>query len=151
MRRKSFFSSTSGTLFICSAVYGVVRGASSTGGEGLFLLPCAGGRERLHSLISFLLFHLFCARMSSRWASVVRPHTRRKSTFFEGRESLVPLLSGGRQHFNILHLMTAQVRMTSAGLRTVFRHLGRCVQFKWGLFHYSSQMGLHLLFIAFII
>lgn len=88
MRRKSFFSSTSGRLFICSAVYGVVRGARGAGGEGVFLLPCAGGGERLRSLISLLLFHLFCARMSSRWASVVRPNTRRKSTFFEGRESL---------------------------------------------------------------
>lgn len=85
IRRKSFFSSMSGVLFICSAVYGVVRGAGAEGGEGVFLLQCAGGGERLHSLISLLLFLLFCARRSSRRVSVVRPHTRRKSIFFEGR------------------------------------------------------------------
>lgn len=86
MRRNSFFSSISGAPFICSAVYGVVRGAGVEGGEGVFLLQCAGGGERLRSLMSLLLFLLFCARRSSRRASVVRPHTCRKSIFFEGRE-----------------------------------------------------------------
>lgn len=30
-------------------------------------------------------------------------------------------------------------------------HLGRCVQFEWGLFCHSPQMGFHLLLIALII
>lgn len=82
IRRKSFFSASSGALSICSAEYGVVKGVVSVEGEGAFLLPRTAGGERLRSLIILLLFLLFRATISSRWARVVRPHTRRKSTFF---------------------------------------------------------------------
>ncbi|KAA8590224.1 hypothetical protein FQN60_014158 [Etheostoma spectabile] len=72
-------------LSISSAEYGVVKGAGGVGGEGAFLLPRTAGGETLRSLIILLLFLLFRARSSSRWATVVRPHTRRKSTFFGER------------------------------------------------------------------
>lgn len=64
----------------------MVKGVAGVGGEDAFLLPRTAGGERLRSLSILLLFLLFRARSSSRWASVVRPHTRRKSTFFEERE-----------------------------------------------------------------
>lgn len=86
IRRKSFFSSSSGVLSICSAEYGVVKGVVGVEGEGAFLLPRTAGGERLRSLIILLLFLLFLARSSSRWASVVRPHTRRNSTFCGERD-----------------------------------------------------------------
>lgn len=87
IRRKSFFSSSSGALFICSAENGVVSGVVNAEDEGAFLLPRTAGGEGLRSLIILLLFLLFRARSSSRRARVVRPHTCRKSTFFLGREN----------------------------------------------------------------
>lgn len=86
IRRKSFFSSSSGVLSICSAEYGVVKGVVGAEGEAAFLFPRTAGGERLRSLIILLLFLFFRVSSSSRWASVVRPHTRRKSTFFGERE-----------------------------------------------------------------
>lgn len=51
IRRKSFFSSSSGVLSICSAEYGVVKGAVGVEGDEAFLLPRTAGGERLRSLI----------------------------------------------------------------------------------------------------
>lgn len=85
IRRKSFLSCSSGVQSICSAEYGVVKGAGGAEGDGAFLLLRAAGGEGLRSRIILLLFRLFLSRSSSRWASVVRPHARRKSTFFEQR------------------------------------------------------------------
>lgn len=85
--RKSFFSSSSGVLFICSAEYGVLRGVVGVEGEEACLLPRTAGGERLRSLIILLLFLLFCSRSSLRWSTVVKPHTCRKSTFCGERNS----------------------------------------------------------------
>lgn len=138
IRRKSFFSSSSGVLSICSAEYGVVKGAMSVEGEGAFLLPCTAGGETLRSLIILLLFLLFRARSSLRWASVVRPHTRRKSTFF------------GEIHLG-RWIWLGQKMKPLYGHVSVFVYLWGCVQFEWRLLCHPPQMGFHVLLITLII
>lgn len=109
IRRKSFFFSSSGVQSICSAEYGVVKGVvgvEDVEGEQAFFLPCTAGGETLRSFIILLLFLLFWARRSSRWVSVVRPHTCRKSTFF-GERSIRQ--KGKKPSKNLIPVMNAYV------------------------------------------